>query len=193
MTIIDTNFIDWIKKDVFVLYGSHKNNGLPCFQIKTSHHKTRRIDYIFRTNKGLWGCIEFEHGDTYGEITVGAIQLDDFYSMLQNGSKIIINNVEINIQLFLLATKYSQLGYLYKNDKRIINYGGYQQEDSLYQENNTIFHATRWMWRFCGRDRNLLCDTNPIGVSSFSVIRRSYDGRPEIELNGHYKIKLGEL
>lgn len=191
--MIDKNFIDWFKPNVSELYASHKNNDLPTFSIKTGHHKTRRIDFIFRTFKGRWGCIEFEHGDRYGELTTGATQLQDFYLLVNNGSKILINEIEIKPDLYLLATKYSKLGYLYKNDRRIIQYGGYDELDTLRKENNSIFHARRWMWRFCGRNPELMDCSNPIGCNQFSVIGKSYDGVPEIELYGNTLLKIKEM
>lgn len=191
--VIDMNFINWIKPSVAELYASHKNNGLPTFKIKTSHHKTRRIDFIFKTFKGDYGCIEFEHGDKFGDITIGATQLDDFFRMLKNGTKIIIKDKKIKIRYFLLATKYSIKGYLYKNDTRIIQTSGYSETEPLTQENNTIFQARRWMWRFCGREYELMTDTNPLGTSHFSVIGKNYEGQPQIELYGKTKIEVSKL
>jgi hypothetical protein len=91
----------------------------------------------------------------------------------------------------LLATKYSPLGYLYKNDTRIMNYSGYSIEEPLQQENNTVFHSLRWMWRFCGRDQTLMSLTNPVGVHYFSVLYNN--NGPTIQLDGHYTHKLRDL
>lgn len=192
--MIDTNFINWLKPHVKNLYGSHKNMGLEIFNIKAEHHR-RKIDYIFETFKGNWGCIEFEHGDQYGEITSGAIQLDDFYRLINKETlRILINGKEIKPTLYLLATKYSKIGYLYKNDTRIIETIGYSTTETLNQNNNSIFHATRWMWRFCGRDVDLYEQTNPIGVKYFSVLfANKWNGKPTFELNGKNKYEIDKI
>ena len=46
------------------------------------------------------------------------------------------------------------------------------------------------MWRFCGRDQLKFSNTNPVGVSKFSVIYANWRKLPEIELFGKNKIEL---
>lgn len=192
--MLDKNFIKWIRPFVLELYGSHKNMDLPTFKTKKgSHHGTRKPDYIFKTFSGKWGCIEFEPGETYGEITKGAIQLNDVFYLLNNGMYFEINGEKIIPKYFFLSTTYSEKKYLWKNDTRIVKTSGYDENNPINTSNTTVWHATRWMWRFCGRIQENMSETNPIGVKCFSVIYANYLNHPEIELGGHYKISLKDL
>jgi len=193
--MIDLNFTNWIKENVKELYSCQVNMGCEKqFKTKNSgHHLKRKPDYIFKTYNNQWGCIEFEQGETYGEITKGAIQLHDIYILCKNGLYFECNNIKIIPHFFFLATTYSSQGRLYKNDTRIIQTGGYSNEEKLNENNNTIFHATRWLWRFGGRDNNLFSQTNPIGCNQFSVIYSNYKKKPEVQLFGNKKLELGEL
>ena len=105
----------------------------------------------------------------------------------------LVNGIKIIPDYYFLATKYSKNGFLYKNDIRIIQSGGYSEAEPLVETNNTLFHTVRWMWRFCGRKQEEMCLTNPVGVSKFSAIGKSWDNEPEVEINGHYKIKIKNL
>ena len=193
--ILDENFINWIKPEVAELYASNKNNLIQTFSIKNQgHHGKKRPDYLFKTFNNRWGCIEFEPGETYGEITKGATQLNDIFFLLKKGIYFNIQDLLIKPTLFLLATKYSKKGYLWKNDIRIVETSGYDEEHPIRTQNTTVWHATRWMWRFCGRNQEEMSESNPTGVKHFSVIyANKYNKRPEIELGGHYKIELRAL
>ena len=195
ITILDNEFIEWIKPNVKSLYGSHKNMGLPTFRTaNNSHHGKRVPDYIFKTLNERWGCIEYEPGETYGEITKGALQLNDIFYLLSNGLKFMIDNISIKPNLFLLATKHSKKGYLWKNDTRIVETSGYDENNPIKTQNTTVWHSTRWMWRFCGRKQEELSESNPIGVKHFSVIyANEYSNKPEIELGGNSKHLLCNL
>ncbi len=186
--MIDKEFLEWIKSSFNKVYACQKNLGFPVYKLKAGHHKRIRIDILAQNKKGIWVAIEFEDGDTFGNITKGIAQLEDFYRMIQNEEVEIIttDNLKIKPKYFLLATQYSKQGYIYKNDRRVINCGGYSFQENLHQIDWTIFCLNRMMWRFCGRTP--YSSTNPVGCSYFGIIEKGYNGKPNVELNGktHY-------
>ncbi len=190
--ILDKTFGEWINQHVSELYFGHKDHGFPVFHTKNGgHHKNRRPDWIFKTNKGAWGCIEYEPGDKYGDITTGATQLSDIHYCLEEGMYFEVDGKKINPQWFFLATKYSEKGYLWKNDVRVsVKYG--DEMSGVREKNSTVFHAIRWMWRFCGRDSRMCSDSNPVGVTQFSVIY-GIDKVPWVEIDGQKTVRLRDL
>lgn len=191
--MLDKDFLKWIKPHFFRILVCQKNLGFPVYKLKAGHHKRIRIDILAQNKKGTWIAIEFEDGDTFGNITKGIAQLEDFYRMIQNKEVKIYDNLNLEIKpdYFLLATQYCEKGYLYKNDKRIMQTSGYSKERKLKEYNHTAFCLTRMMWRFCVR--NPYSPTNPVGVSRFGIIQRNYYGNPYIEINGECKYVLEDL
>jgi len=189
---VDKDFLNWIKPCFCKILVCQKGLGYPVYKLKSGHHKRIRIDFLGKNKNNIWIAIEFEDGDTFGNITKGVVQLEDFYNSLLQGARIFTDDdIEIKPKYFLLATQYSKDGYLYKNDKRIIQTSGYSEGEILKQNNYTAFCLTRMMWRMCAR--NPYSSTNPVGVSKFGIIQKDYYGKPCVEINGMYKYTLDNL
>ena len=140
-----------------------------CFIRKTEATiRTAGLTGYSKLTKGLGDVLSMNQ-ETNMVTTTGATQLSDIHYCLEEGMYFEVDGKKINPQWFFLATKYSEKGYLWKNDVRVsVKYG--DEMSGVREKNSTVFHAIRWMWRFCGRDSRMCSDSNPVGVTQFSVI-----------------------
>lgn len=191
----DSRFIEWIKPCFKRLLSCQKNgDGLEVYiQKNGSHHHRIRIDFLGLTKNNTWIAIEFEDGDTFGNITKGIAQLEDFYRNINETDIICLtpNGDIIKPKYYFIATQYSHKGFIYKNDMRTIPTGGYSEQEWMVKNNWTIFCLSRMMWRLLIRQP--YSSTNPIGCSFFGVIDRGWHNNPIVELEGKTKYDIENL
>ena len=111
---------DWLFDWGFEVYQNHTNKKYRCFSV--SGESKRKPD-LFITHKELgdyWNCIiEVKKGDCgMGEVIGGVKIIDYYFNYCENKTKYYItgNNCPLTPTNFLLATKYSPDGRLFKVD-----------------------------------------------------------------------------
>lgn len=191
--MMDEDFVKWIKPECKEVFFCESGHELPVFHLRRSgHHQVSRVDIIAKSKGGAWIAIELEDGDEFGKITKGIAQLEDFYNTIKEGwGKLEVKGRKIKPKYFFLGTQYSENGFIYKNDKRVIQTGGYSPKSPLNKENWTSFVLIRAMWRLCLREE--FSKTSPEAVSSMSIITKGHGDYPQVVLNGKTKIRLKNL
>ncbi len=195
--MIDKRMYDWLAPEFKELYASHHGAGIDMvYSLKnTGHHQKRRIDFIGITKHDAIVAIELEHGDDFGQITSGIVQLEDFYDCLKCGIVPRGNNDKVIIpEYFIIMTKYTPEGFLYRNDQRLSIHTNHWDENPWLRLDGmraSIFYISRMMWKMVARDRKNMAEHSPNGLKCFGVMDIEF-GKTCVHIN-NMKVRLGEL
>lgn len=162
---IEIKLWDWLKtKSTYVkeIYFNSKNEiNAPMFKVIGIQKKP---DLILDTDKG-YIVIEVKDNSTSRNIFHGDKIIDIYFkNYVEEKTKYIINNMEIKIKHFLIATQDSINGYLYKNEILFDNWINIESQSKLLaskkykiiprMEGSRTFEFIRHLWHDYGKVRN---------------------------------------
>lgn len=145
--IISKDISGWLMRYDWTCYLNQKNNfGLPIFHTEGGGSK---CDLIAKKANLTLG-IEIKVGDAFQNILDGFQQTIEYAGEYYGGDiEYQINNKTIDIDSFLIATKYSPNGFLYANDNefKTLNLANEFLTGFDVGEKPITFTFTRLLWR----------------------------------------------
>lgn len=162
---VEIKLWDWIKTkstSINEVYFNSKNEiNAPIFKVKGIQKKP---DLIFNSDIG-YIVVEVKDNSSSKNI-LRADKIIDIYfkNYIEKKTKYIINNTEIDIKYFLIATQDSINGFLFKNEKLLDNWSNESSKSKynaskIYKiiprfEGNRTFEFIRQLWHNYGKIRN---------------------------------------
>jgi len=137
---------DWAEKFGWTAYYNQKNNsGFPVFHSQGSGSKP---DILLSKNQ-YNVMVEVKPGRDHKDILDGVDQTIQYAGEYYSGRVTYKTNIVKNIDAFVLATRYSEFGYLYslEGDLDNVNYPGYLKNEFNMTERPLTFSTTRFLWR----------------------------------------------
>ena len=152
---------DWLKtKSQYVeeIYFNRKNKlGCKTFSVQGN---IRKPDLIIKFNSGFgmkYVVVEVKSSKHSKNILDSRKIIDYYFLYVRKETKYFINDEEIKIDHFIIATENSKLGYLFKNEKLIDNLEDKESKSKHYAtsigiiprfEGNRTFEFVRGLWNW---------------------------------------------
>lgn len=190
---------DWFKtkgKYIKEVYFNRKN--LLEWKVFTTSGINKKLDFILEIDKGYgieYCGIEIKNANSSKDVLDGHKIIDYWERYVRKETKYFIDNKEIKIKYFVIATNNSPKGYLFDNETLTDNLADTESKSKYYVtsigliprfEGSRTFEFVRFLWNIYGKKRNIYEEKCGLGILIADVTQ---EFNPKIMITTYYDLK----